>query len=130
MMNYTIGDFIIQLKNAALARKKELITSHVNYKNAVAKVLVKAGFLETVKTETIDGKKMLVISLRYVRRKPSLTDVILVSKPSLRIYIEAKDILKNQGSNVTTILSTNAGIMTGKEAMKKKIGGELLFKIW
>jgi small subunit ribosomal protein S8 len=129
-MNYTIGDFIIQLKNAALARKKELVTPYANFKNGVAKVLVKAGFLENVKTENIDGKKILVISLRYVRRKPALTDVILVSKPSLRIYVEAKEILKNQGRNATAILSTNAGVMTGKEAMKKKIGGELLFKIW
>ena len=129
-MNYTIGDFIIQLKNAALARKKELVTPYTNIKNAVAKVLIKSGFLENVKAQDIEGKKMLVISLRYVRRKPALTDVILVSKPSLRIYIEAKEIGRKQGRNATAILSTNVGILAGKEAIKKGVGGELLFKIW
>lgn len=129
-MNYTIGDFVIQLKNAALSRKKELVTPYANIKNAVGKVLIKAGFLDEVKQQTVEGRKMLVVSLRYSRRKPALTDVILVSKPSLRIYIEAKEIGKKQGRNAVAILSTNVGILTGKEAMKKKVGGELLFKIW
>jgi small subunit ribosomal protein S8 len=129
-MNYTIGDFIIQLKNAALARKKELVMPYANIKKAIAKVLIKAGFVETVREETIDGRKMLVISLRYARRKPALTDVILVSKPSLRVYIEAKEIGRKQGRNAVAILSTNIGILTGKEAIKKGVGGELLFKIW
>ena len=129
-MNYTIGDFIIQLKNAALSRKKELVTPYANIKNAVGKVLVKEGFLESVKTETTDGRKMLVVALRYARRKPTLTDVVLVSKPSLRVYIEAKEIGKKQGRNETAIISTNVGILTGRDAMKKKVGGELLFKIF
>ena len=129
-MNYTIGDFVIQLKNAALSRKKELITPYANIKNAIAKVLIKSGFLDSVKQETVDGRKMLIVSLRYSRRKPALTDVILISKPSLRIYIESKDISKKQGRNAVAILSTNQGILTGKEAVKKQVGGELLFKIW
>lgn len=129
-MNYTIGDFIIQLKNASLARKKEVVTPYANIKSAVAKVLIKEGFVDNIKTEEIEGRKMLIVALRYSRRKPTLTDVILVSKPSLRVYIEAKEIGKKQGSNETAILSTNIGILTGKDAMKKKVGGELLFKIY
>ena len=58
-MNYTIGDFIIQLKNAALARKKELYMPFSKLKKAVGKVLIKEGFLEEVKEETIEGKKIL-----------------------------------------------------------------------
>src|SRR5437762_9494545 len=96
-MNYTIGDFVIQLKNAALTRKKELVTPYANIKQAVAKVLIKESFLESVKEETIDGRKMLVVALRYYRRKPALTDVKLVSKPSLRVYIEASEIGRKQG---------------------------------
>jgi small subunit ribosomal protein S8 len=129
-MNYTIGDFIIQLKNAALARKKELVMPYANIKLAVGKVLVKEGFLSSVKEETQDGHRVLVIELRYARRRPALTDVTLVSKPSLRVYITADEIGKNQGRNATAILSTNSGILTGKEAIKKGVGGELLFKVW
>ncbi len=129
-MNYTIGDFIIQLKNAALTRKKEVVMPYANIKQAIAKVLIKEGFLESVKTETIDGHKMLVIALRYSRRKPTLTDVKLISKPSLRVYIESKEIIGKQGRSETAIISTNMGVLTGKEAIKKGVGGELLFKVW
>lgn len=129
-MNYTIGDFIIQLKNAALTRKKELVTPFANIKQAVAKVLVKEGFLDSVKTETVDGRKMLVVALRYSRRRPALTDVKLISKPSLRVYVESKEIGSRQGRSETAIISTNMGVLTGKEAIKKGVGGELLFKVW
>ncbi len=129
-MNYTVGDFVIQLKNAALAHKKELTTPYANISKAIAKVLMKEGFLASVNEETIDGHKKLVLELRYQRRKPALTDVILISKPSLRVYIEAKEVGSKQGRNSTAILSTNAGVLTGKEAIKKGVGGELLFKVW
>lgn len=129
-MNYTIGDFVIQLKNAALARKKELVMSPANTKKAIAKVLIKEGFLDSAREETIDGRKMLVITLRYARRKPALTDVTLISKPSLRVYLNTKEIMRNQGRNATAILSTNSGMLTGRDAVKKGVGGELLFKIW
>lgn len=129
-MNYTVGDFIIQIKNATLSRKKELVTPFANIKKAIAKALIKEGFLDNVKEETIDGRKMLVVGIRYSSRKPTLTDVKLVSKPSLRIYVEAKDINKRQGRAETAIISTNLGVITGKEAVKKGVGGELLFKVW
>ena len=129
-MNYTIGDFVIQLKNASMTRKKEIVTPFANIKEAIAKVLVKEGFLESVKTETVDDRKMLVVVLRYSRRKPTLTDVKLISKPSLRVYVESKEIGSKQGRSETAILSTNLGVLTGREAIKKNAGGELLFKIW
>lgn len=129
-MNYTVGDFAIQLKNAALARKKEITTPYANIKKAIAKVLIKEGFLDSVKEETVDNKKQLIVTLRYQKRKPSITDVSLVSKPSLRVYIGADEIGSKQGRASVAVLSTNGGVLTGKEAMKKKLGGELLFKIW
>jgi small subunit ribosomal protein S8 len=129
-MNYTIGDFVIQLKNAALARKKELYIPFSNIQNAIGKVLIKEGFLEEVKKEEIEGKKILYVKLRYQRRRPTITDVALISKPSLRVYVGSDEIAKKQGKAKTVVLSTNNGIITGREAMKRKVGGELLFKIW
>ena len=129
-MNYTIGDFVIQLKNASRARIRELYVPYSNTKKAIGKVLVKERFLEEVKEEVVDGKKVLYIKMHFQARRPTLTDLLIVSKPSLRVYIGADEILKNQGRAITAILSTNNGIMTGKDAFKKKIGGELLFKIW
>jgi len=129
-MNYTIGDFVIQLKNAALARKKELYVPYSNTQKAIGKVLVKEGFLEDVKEEEIEGKKLLYVKLRYQRRRPTVTDITLISKPSLRVYIGSDEIAKKQGQAKTVVLSTNMGLITGRDAIKKKVGGELLFKIW
>lgn len=129
-MNYSVGDFVIHLKNAALARKKEITTPYSNIKKSIAKVLAKEGFIDSVKEETVDNKKVLVVALRYQRRKPVITDVTLVSKPSLRVYIGADEIGSQQGRSSIAVLSTNSGVLTGREAMKKRAGGELLFKIW
>jgi len=129
-MNYTIGDFIIRLKNASMARKKELVMPYSNLKKAVGEVLVKERFLDSVKDETVDGKRLLTVVMRYQRRKPALSDVALVSKPSLRAYVNAHEVVKKQQRSSVLILSTNVGVMTGKEAIKKGVGGELLFKVW
>lgn len=129
-MNYVIGDFVIQLKNASLARKKVVVTPYANLSKAVAKVLKKEGFLDDVKEDIVDGHKVLQVSLRYARRKPVITDVDLVSKPSLRTYVGVSEIASKQGRATTAILSTNVGVLPGKEAIKKGVGGELLFKIW
>jgi small subunit ribosomal protein S8 len=129
-MNYVIGDFVIQLKNAALAHRKAVATPYSNISKAVAQVLKKEGFVDTVSEETIDGRRILSVALRYHRRKPAITDIYLVSKPSLRTYIGADGIASKQGRASTAILSTNVGILTGNDAIKKGVGGELLFKIW
>ena len=129
-MNYTVGDFVIQLKNAALARKREVVTPYANISKAIAKVLIKEGFVESVTEEKEGNIRKLVVKLRYQRRKPSITDVSLVSKPSLRAYVPSKEIMKKQGRSATAILSTNVGVLTGKDALKKGVGGELLFRIW
>ncbi len=129
-MNYQIGDFIIRLKNAAKAHKKGVVADYSNINKAIGKVLIKEGFLHDIKEETVEGKKVLLATLRYQKRKPVITDVRVVSKPSLRVYEGSKNIFKYQGRETTVILSTNSGILTGKEAIKKGVGGELLFKIW
>ncbi len=129
-MNYSIGDFIIRIKNAAMAHRPEAVIPYTRVTLAIGEVLVKEGFLSSVKQETRDGHKVIVAEIRYVRRKPVLSNVSVVSKPSLREYVGAQEILKHQGRSITTVLSTNKGVMTGREAHKKGVGGELLFKVW
>ena len=102
-----------------------------NINREIGKVLVKLGFISSVK-EIADGKKRsLAVTLRYVRRKPVVTDVKIVSKPSLRVYMDKKHLTKEMRRNaMISIVSTSSGIMTGDDAKKKGVGGELLFKIW
>lgn len=130
-MNYHVADFVTRIKNAYAANRKEVIMPFSNISFAIAKTLVKHKFLSEVKTEEVDGKKILRASLRYSRRKPVVTDVHIISKPSLRVYVSALENSKTSGREaMTAVLSTSQGIMTGREAHKKGVGGELLFKIW
>lgn len=130
-MNYLIADFILRIKNASLARRKQVSMPYSNVNKAVAKTLVKEGFLADVKEETVEGKRNLLVSLRYENRRPVVSDVIIISKPSLRVYLTAKKIREQAGRDaMTSIVSTNAGVMSGKDAAKKGVGGELLFRVW
>lgn len=130
-MNYQIADFIIRIKNAAMANRKEVKMPYANVLLSIGKVLVKEGFLSEIKEDTVDAKKRtLVATVRYVRRKPVVHDITVISKPSLRVYKPTHEVGQNKDRAVTTIYSTSSGVMTGKEAVKKGVGGELLFAIW
>lgn len=129
-MNYSVSDFIIRIKNAALAKRRSVILPYSNLNKAIGKILVKENFLNDIKESEVDKKKSLVASIRYEKRESVLNSVRVVSKPSLRIYIGAGDITKIERKGLKTIvLSTSKGVLTGKEAKEKEVGGELLFEI-
>lgn len=127
-MNYTIGDVVIRLKNAVLARRKQVFFPYAKTAKAIAKVLVKEKYITNVRDEEVKGRKMIVAEIVYVDRLPLFTDVKIISKPSLRVYGGTKEAVQ-KGLGMT-VISTSKGIMTGREAAKKGIGGEILFKIW
>jgi len=130
-MNYTIGDFIIRIKNAVMANRKTVQLPYSKLCKAVAEVLVREKFLTSIKQTETDGKKMLFAELAYDRRIPAFTDVALISKPSLRVYARSSEQAKLKGRGLGKIIvSTSKGVMTGQEAVKQGIGGELLFKVW
>ena len=128
-MNH-VTDFVIRIKNASLARRKSVTMPYSNVNKAIAKTLVKSGYLAEIKEGEAEGKRVLLAGLRYESRKSVVTDVEIISKPSLRTYIGAKDLGQTKAGSATLVVSTSQGIMTGKEAIKKGLGGELLFRIW
>src|SRR6266581_1517593 len=127
-MNYLVGDIVIRLKNASLARRKTVYMPKAKIVRSIAEVLMKEGYLSQVSDETVDGKAMVACDIVYNNRMPLFTDVRIISKPSLRIYRSSKEV-KGRGIRMN-ILSTSKGIMTGKEAFEKRLGGEVLFQIW
>lgn len=127
---YYVGDFILRVKNAYMARKQKIDMPYSNIVKAVAKLLVKEGFIAGVEEIRIDEKRVLTVNLRYENRKPAMHDVKLISKPSLRVYVDLPAISADKDKALTSIISSSKGVITGKEAVKKRIGGELLFKIW
>jgi len=130
-MNHRVSDLIIRIKNAIRARRREVILENLKINRAICKVLVSEGFLESFEIEKRDGGKILLAKIKYGKRVPNFTDVLVVSKPSLRRYASVSEIpgIRRKGRH-TIIISTSKGIMTSREALKKNIGGEILFRIW
>lgn len=130
-MNHIVSDFIIRIKNASRAHQKTVLLPYSKINKAIGNVMVAQGFLQDIKEEEQEGKKVLVGTVAYARRKPTLTDVEIISKPSLRVYTRVKHIEPmEQKGHIVSIISTSKGVMTGKEAAEKGVGGELLFRIW
>ena len=136
-MNHKVSDFIIRIKNASLAKRKKAIVPYCSINKALSHALIKEGYLESIREVELpkesegSGKKVLEVVIKYERRDPVLTDVAIVSKPSLHVYASVSEIpeIRKRGK-YTIILSTTKGIMTAKDAFKLGIGGEVLFKIW
>ena len=124
LVNYPVGDFLIQIKNAVLAGNRDITVRKTKLIFAVAKKLKSENFLGEV--ESVNGK--LNIQLSYRSKKPIILDLKLISKPGLRIYASVDELESLQGPEVR-FLSTPKGILTAKEAIKKRVGGELLVEI-
>lgn len=130
MRGNTIADFITNIKNAYLARHKSLEIAYTKMFYELGKILKNEGFIEDMETKTIEGRKILLITLLYKNRKPALADIKQVSKPGLRLYVRRRRIPYVYGGLGVAILSTPAGIMTGRQARAKNLGGEVICKIW
>lgn len=130
MVNDSVGDLITRIKNAYLARQRTLSVPYFKLGEKIGEILVKNGYLESVSIEEKSGKKTLLITLKYDNKIPALTDIKRVSRPGLRIYVKKNNIPRVLGGLGITILSTPKGVMTGEEAKKQKLGGEILCKAW
>ncbi len=130
-MNYSVSDFLIRIKNAALARRRLVVLPYSNINKEIGKVLQKEGFLEEVKETKEGNRKMINAVIKYEKRSPVLNDVVVISKPSLRVYKTSKTIIdiERRGKH-KVIISTSQGVMAGADARKKNLGGEILFEIW
>jgi len=130
MVNDPIGDMLIQIKNAQAARRTSLEIPYSGMKYALAVILVKERYIEEAKKVGDDPKYRLHMTLRYDNGNPAITDVKRISKPGLRWYIDKGAIPTVVGGMGTAIISTSKGMMTGREAKRIGIGGELLCEIW
>lgn len=128
MVNYSVADSLIRIKNSYRAGHRELTIPYSKTIYSLCKILKDEGFIESVKTSA--NKKEIILNLKFVKRKPVISDVKIISKPSLRVYVKKKSIPKVYGGLGITIVSTPKGLMTGSLAKKKNLGGELLCKVW
>ena len=130
MVNDPIGDMLIQIKNASLAKNNAIEFPYSKLKMALGKILMDEGYIASVAKIGKDPKANLRIGIKYVDGVSVITGVKRVSKPGLRWYVASNKIPVIVGGMGVAILSTPQGIMTGTAAKKKGVGGELLCKIW
>lgn len=129
-MTDPIGDFIIRIKNAVMAKHDTIVVPYSRLREALANILKNEGYVSDVSVDKTKPFPELVLSLKYVGKLPAVTDVRRMSKPGRRLYAPANKIPKALGGYGITILSTNKGVLTDADARKQNVGGELLCQIW
>ncbi len=129
-MTDPIADMIIRIKNAYLARQQQVSIPHSKMKQAIAEILTKENYVTSFEIQETSPQKTLFVKLRYVGKSPAVTDVKRISKPGRRLYSAVDEIPKALGGYGIVIVSTNKGILTGKQARQAGVGGEVLCAIW
>lgn len=122
--NYPVGDFLIRIKNAAMARANSVEFPSTKFVVSVAKALVKEGYLEEIREE----EGVLSVRLKFRKKEPLIGNITLISKPGLRIYMKTEDLEAKKGPSIF-ILTTPVGVMSSKEAVKKRLGGEVVAEV-
>ncbi|MCL5411492.1 MAG: 30S ribosomal protein S8 [Patescibacteria group bacterium] len=133
MFTDPVADFLTRLRNASLAKKKVAVVPHSKFKEELANLLQKLGFIEKVrvsKTKNEAGKE-IEVTLKYQEDgTPAISNIVRVSKPGLRVYAGKNQLPRVLGGLGVSIISTSSGVMTDKEARKKNFGGEVIAKVW
>jgi small subunit ribosomal protein S8 len=128
-MTDPISDMLTRLRNANRALLTDVEMSHSKMKESIAHILKREGYITDCAVEGTAIKK-LKIKLKYQGRRGVIAGLRRVSTPGLRRYVKATDIPRVLGGLGTAIVSTPRGLMTGFEAQKQKLGGELVCFIW
>lgn len=126
MNNDPVADALIRIKNGYKVGKAFVNVRFSKMIMHMMKLLQKEGYIEDVAEEG----RALKVTLKYTARKPVLSDIKRVSKPSLRVYKSSKELPVVLNGLGIAIISTPQGIMSAKEAKKLKIGGEVLALVW
>jgi small subunit ribosomal protein S8 len=132
-MNVTdsIGDMLTRIRNANSALKTDVLVPYSRLKAEIAKVLKREGYLADFYAEKLEsGRQVLKIQLKIVGKERAIVGIKRVSRPGLRRYVGSTDIPRVLGGMGISILTTSRGVMTGYEAKKAKLGGELLAYVW
>ncbi|HEX7368619.1 MAG TPA: 30S ribosomal protein S8 [Candidatus Saccharimonadales bacterium] len=125
-----IADMLSRIRNAIAVHKSEISLPHSNVKEAVARLLKSSNFVSDV---AVDGKgveKTLVVTINGEAENARISEIVRLSKPGRRYYVAAKDIPVVKRGRGVVIVSTSKGMMTGDEAKRQKVGGELICKVY
>jgi small subunit ribosomal protein S8 len=125
-----IADMLTRIRNAILVRKSEVSLPHSNIKESVARLLKESNFIDDVAVKDAPIGKTLTVTINSPDSNARITEIVRVSKPGRRLYVNAKDIPVVKRGRGVVIISTSKGVMTGDKARDQKVGGELICKVY
>ena len=127
----TIGDFLTRVRNAGLAKHDKVDVPSSNMRVGLAQILQENGYIRSFKVAKDGRQGVMRVYLKYMENgKHAITNVSRVSRPGRRMYVKSDDIPQVRSGFGLVVLSTNKGILSGDDATKIKVGGEVLCKIW
>lgn len=128
-----VANMLVTIKNGYMAKKAQVIIPYSKFKLEIAKILEKEQFIDKVSkrdSRLPAGKAKIEVELLYDRQKPKISEIKRVSKLGLRVYTKSKNIKVIKGGKGLIIISTPKGVMTGREAKAKNLGGEVICQLW
>jgi small subunit ribosomal protein S8 len=126
-----IADFLTRIRNGLRADHDEVVMPSSAFKAEIARILKEQGYIDDYATEPARVGKVLRVRLKYTEdRKPVILGIERLSKPGRRHYVTAGDVPRVFGGMGTAIVSTSKGVMTGHDARREGVGGELVARVW
>jgi small subunit ribosomal protein S8 len=125
-----IADFLARVRNGARAQKPEVLIPYSRIKAEIARIFKEEGYISDYTVDTSGAHPRIKVINKLVERSSAITGLRRVSRPGLRRYVGADEIPRVLGGMGVAILSTSRGILSGREARKQKLGGELLAYVW
>ena len=126
-----VADLLTRIRNAINARQQKLDVPASKLKTEIARILKEEGYISNFKPTEEDGKKVLRLYLKYgSNNDAAITNVTRVSRPGCRVYVGHTEIPRVLGGLGINILTTPKGVMTGRQARKTGVGGEILCEVW
>ena len=131
MLNDLISDGLTRIRNASMRRLDTTKLLHSNVVESVLKILAEKGYIESYNLIEEDNKKFINVVLKYTEHgKSAINEITKISKPGRRIYQTKDEIKRFKNGYGTVIVSTSKGVMSGIEASKAGVGGEVLCTVW
>lgn len=125
-----IADMLTRIRNAINVHKNEVSLPHSNIKEAVAKLLQESNFIDGVSVKDAEVGKVMTVKINDQDSNARITEIVRMSKPGRRHYVNAKEIPVVKRGRGVVIISTSRGLMTGDKARAEKVGGELICKVY
>lgn len=125
-----ISDMLTRIRNAILVRKHEVSLPHSKIKESVARLLKESNFIDDVSVDKAEVGKTLTVKINDENSNARITEIVRMSKPGRRHYVNVKEIPTVKRGRGLVIISTSRGLMTGDKAKAERVGGELICKVY